>query len=119
MSYAVKDTKEFSHPVADVAAAAGETITQLGGKRSKKDAGIAGEVHADFNKEIGGRAFTNRVHLIARVTGDATRGSVVLEAYPVDPLGNQLQFGVVGEPAKLVTGAIWQRLEARLAPAAK
>lgn len=117
MSYAVKDTKELAHPAADVATAAGEVITQLGGKRSKKEA--AGEIRADFNKEIGGRSFTNRVQAIVRVTGDAARCSMVLETYPVDPLGNKLQFGVVGEPAKLVAGAIWQRLEARLAPGAK
>jgi hypothetical protein len=117
MSYAVNETKELSRPAADVLATVRELLVQLGGKRPKKDPGEADQVQADFNKEVAGRAFANRVRVIVRVAGDTSRCTTSVEAYPVDPLGNRLQFGVVGEPARFVAGVIWERLEARLGPA--
>jgi len=119
MSYAVKDSKELPRSAADVLAAATEVVSQLGGKRPKKDPDVAGQLLVDFNKEVGGHAFANRVRLIVRVAGDGARCTTSLEAYPIDPLGNRLQFGVVGEPARLVASAFWQRLELRLSPAAR
>jgi hypothetical protein len=117
MSHAVKETRVFSHPAADVLAAAGDIVVRLGGKRPRKDPGVAGQVHADFNKEVGGRSFANRVHVIIGATEHGPGGCTVsVEAYPVDPLGNRLQFGVIGDPARLVASAVWQRLEARLTP---
>ena len=119
MSYEVKESKQFSRSGAEVLAVAGELITQLGGKRPKKDPGVAGQVQADFNKEVGGKPFGNRVQLIVRVVDDGPGGCTAsVEAYPVDPLGKPLLFGVVGEPARLVTRAFWDRLEARFPPAA-
>jgi len=119
MSYAVKDSKELPRGAADVLAAAAEVISQLGGKPPKKVPEVAGQLAADFNKEVGGQAFGNRVRLIVRVAGDgAARCTTSVEAYPVDPLGNRLQFGVVGEPGRLVAAAFWQRLETRLKPTA-
>jgi len=115
MSYAVKDTKELPRSAADVLAAAAEIVSQLGGKRPKKDPDVAGQLQVDFNKEVGGQAFANRVRLIIRVAAaDAARCTTSAEAYPVDPLGNRLQFGVIGEPARLVASAFWNRLETRL-----
>ena len=119
MSYEVKESKRFSRPGAEVLAVVGELVTQLGGKRPKKDPGVAGQVQADFNKEVGGTSFGNRVHLIIHVVGgDPDRCTTSVEAYPIDPLGKPLLFGVVGEPARLVTRVFWERLEARLPPAA-
>jgi hypothetical protein len=115
MSHAVNESKQFARPAAVVLAATSEIVVQLGGKRPKKDTGVDGQVRADFNKEVGGTSFGNRVQLIVRVVGDgADRCTTSVEAYPVDPIGNRLRFGVLGEPARLVTGAFWQRLEARL-----
>ena len=119
MSYEVKESKSFPRPAAEVLALAGELVTQLGGKRPRKDPGVEGQVQADFNKEVGGKSFVNRVQLIIRVVGDGPDlCTASVEAYPVDPLGKRLLFGVMGEPARLVTSAFWERLEARLRPAA-
>ena len=115
MSYVVSETRELAHPASDVLAVAREVLPRLGGKRPRKDPGLADQVHAEFNKQIGGRAFASRVRVIVRVAENGLRCTTSLEAYPVDPLGNPLQFGVVGEPARLVAGIIWERLEARLA----
>ena len=115
MSYEVSESREIARPAAMVLTAAAEIITQLGGKRPKKDLGVAGQLQADFNKSVGGTSFNNRVQLTVRVTGNgADRCTLLVEAAPVDPLGQRLRFGVQGEPAKLVTGAFWKHLEARL-----
>jgi len=117
MSYVVNETKELLRPAADALAMAREILIQLGGKRPRNVPDVADQVQAEFNKEVGGRAFANRVRVIVRVAGDAARCTTSVEAYPVDPLGNRLQFGVVGEPARFVAGVIWERLDARLGPA--
>jgi hypothetical protein len=52
------------------------------------------------------------------VSDGPDRCTASVEAYPVDPLGNRLRFGVLGEPARVVTSAFWARLEARLTPTA-
>jgi hypothetical protein len=117
MSYVVSETRELARPASDVLAMAREILIQLGGKRPRKDRDVADQVQAEFNKEVGGRAFPNRVRVIVRVAGDAARCTTSVEVYPVDPIGNRLQFGVVGEPARFVAGVIWERLEARLGPA--
>ncbi len=119
MSFDVKESKPLARPAAEVLTVAGEVVTQLGGKRPRKDPGVEGQIQADFNKEVGGHSFGNRVQLIIRVVGDgADRCTASVEAYPVDPLGKRLLFGVLGEPARLVTRTFWERLEARLKLAA-
>jgi hypothetical protein len=119
MSHEVNETRTFARPAAAVLAIAGEVVGQLGGKRPRKDPGIQGQVQADFNKEVGGRSFANRVQLVVRVVSDGPdRCTASVQAYPVDPLGNRLLFGVLGDPARVVTSAFWARLEARLTPTA-
>jgi hypothetical protein len=121
MSYVVKETRAFSRSAADLLALAGAIVTELGGKPPKKPA-AAGELRAEFNKSVGGTAFGNRVQLIVRASDDPQRaggGALTVEAYPIDPLGKPLLFGVISEPARLVTGALWTRLAARLSPVAR
>ena len=61
------------------------------------------------------KAFGNRVQLIVQVTEQTGgQGALALEAYPVDPLGKKLLFGVMGDPARLVVNAFTVRLDARL-----
>ena len=118
MSHEVKEVRVFSRPAAAVLALASDVAAQLGGKRPKNAAGDC--VTADFNKQIGGRAFGNRVQIVVRVTVDGPdRCAAHVEAYPIDPLGNRLRFGVLGDPARLVTVAFWEQLEARITSAAR
>lgn len=121
MSYVVKETKAFPRPAAELLALVGAVVAELGGQPPKKPA-APGELRAEFNKSVGGTAFGNRVQLIARATDDPSRAggsALAVEAYPIDPLGKPLLFGVIGEPARLVTGALWTRLAARLAAVAR
>jgi hypothetical protein len=119
MSYEVKETRAFPRPAAELLAAAAQTVAALGGKRPGKSSGVAGQLEIEFHKAIGGTSFGNRVRLVIRVASDGPdRCTTSLEAYPIDPLGKPLAFGVLGEPARLVTRAFWQRLDAQLTPAA-
>jgi len=119
MSYAVNETKDLPRPAAEVLAAADAILDQLGAKRSTKPPVVEGQLQAEFNKQVGGRAFTNRVQLTLRVVdGGSDRCTATVDAYPIDPLGKPLRFGVLGQPARLVTTAFWERLEARLSSVA-
>jgi hypothetical protein len=113
MSHEVRETRSCSRAAAAVLALAGDVVGQLGGSRPRNAAGDY--VTAEFNKRIGDKAFGNRVRIFVRVTAAGPdRCSVNVEAYPVDPIGNRLRFGVLGEPARLVTRTFWEQLEARL-----
>jgi len=117
MSYTIKETRTVARPAAELLAIAGEVVFQLGGKRPKRP-DTAGEIRADFNKAVGGAAFGNRVQLIVHAADDGSGGCTTsVEAYPIDPLGKPLQFGVIGEPARLVTTAFWAQLDRRVKPA--
>jgi hypothetical protein len=113
MGYEVKEARAYAGTVDAVRAAAAEVAQKLGGKPGKKAA--PGTVDVTFNKDVGGRPFGNRVQLVVRFA-EAAPGqcSAAAEAFPVDPVGQKLLFGVLGEPAKLVTTAFWAALDARL-----
>ncbi len=115
MPYDVKESKVYPRPAAEVLAAAAEVVKAIEGKLAKGNDPASGRVEANFNKSVAGKAFGNRVQLIVQVADQAGGGcALALEAYPVDPLGKKLLFGVLGEPARLVASAFTARLEARL-----
>ncbi len=115
MPYDVKESKVYSRPAAEVAAAAAEVMKEIDGKLARGSDPATGRLEANFNKSVAGKAFGNRVQLVVQVTGQAGPGcTLALEAFPVDPLGKKLLFGVLGDPARLVVNAFTSRLEARL-----
>jgi hypothetical protein len=114
MPFEVKETRSYARPAAEVAAAAAEALREIEGKLGKGSDLAQGRLEAVFNKSVAGKAFGNRVQLVAQVTGSGAGCALALEAYPVDPLGKKLLFGVLGEPARLVVSAFSARLDARL-----
>lgn len=113
MGYEVKEARTYAGTAADVRAAAAEVAVKLGGKPSKKAA--EGQVDVVFNKDVGGKVFGNRVQLRVRFTEPGPgQCSAAAEVFPVDPVGQKLLFGVMGEPARLVANAFWAALDARL-----
>ncbi len=62
-------------------------------------------------KKIDGKPLNNRGQLEVRVTSESPeQGEVSVEAYPVDPMGNKLAFGVRGQPGRDVLDAFLSAL---------
>lgn len=116
MPYEVRATRTYNQPAATISRLAAETIAQLGGKFSKRSDAAAGHLEAVFNKEMKRKAFGNRVQLQVEVTAQAPEQcTLAAEAYPVDPVGKKLLFGVLGEPARLVAETFLAELDGRAA----
>lgn len=114
MPYEVKETRAYARAAAEAAGAAAEVLKQIQGKLGKGTDPARGRVEATFNKSVAGKPFGNRVTVVVQVAAEGDGCALSLEAFPVDPLGKKLLFGVVGEPARLVLDAFTSRLEARL-----
>jgi hypothetical protein len=112
-SYTVKEAKTYHRPADAVTKSAVEAISQLGGSQSKKSKPQEGRLDANFNKKIGSQPLNNRIQLEVSVAAQsAEQCTVSIIAYPVDPVGQKLMFGVRGEPARAVVDAFLGRLEA-------
>ncbi len=113
MGYEVKEARTYAGTPAAVRAAATEVATALGGKPAKKAA--EGTVDVTFNKAVGAKVLMNRVQLQLQfaepASGQCTAAAL---AFPVDPVGQRLLFGVVGQPAREVATAFWAALDAKL-----
>jgi len=114
MPYEVKESHTYPRPATEVAAAAIEVAKEIQGKLGKTTDAAKGHVEATFNKSVAGKAFGNRVTVVIQVIGHEDGCAMALEAFPVDPLGKKLLFGVMGDPARLVTDALIARLNLRL-----
>ncbi len=117
MSYTVKESKSFAHSASDMIASTSQALNALGGKLSKKSKPKAGYFDITFNKKINDkgkkRYINNRVQLHVKIEADSAEKSlIVVQAYPVNPIGQKLMFGVRGKPARLVIDAFWAELEA-------
>lgn len=111
MSYVAKMRKSYNKPAAEIGRIVSTAVERLGGKESKKSNPVGGYLDANFNKKIGGKPINNRVQLEAKIKADSPEQSTMaVMAYPVDPLGNKLGFGVQGEPAQTVLDAFFNLL---------
>jgi hypothetical protein len=116
MSYTVKETKTYNQAADAVTRAASEIIAQLDGKTTKKNKPENGRLDANFNKKVKGSPLNNRIQLEVTITpSSAEQAAVVVEAYPVDPVGNKLMFGVRGNPSRVVVDAFLGDLDQRVA----
>ena len=114
MSYEVKETRTYDHSADAVNRLAAEVIRQLGGKLSKKKS-ADGSLTANFNKKIKGKMFANRCQLeVTVIPQTAEQCQVTMLAYPVDPIGNKLLFGVRGDPARMVVDTFLTDFEAQI-----
>lgn len=105
-SYTVTESKTYNQPVEAIVKSAVEAISKLGGSQTKKSKPDAGRLDANFNKKIGSTPLNNRIQLEVNVTSQsADQCTVSIVAYPVDPVGQKLMFGVRGEPARAVVDA--------------
>lgn len=116
MPYEAKEKRTYDQPADTVTKLAAETIDQLGGKMLKKSKPADGSLEANFNKKIKDRAIRNRCQLeVSIARQSAKQCTVSVTAYPVDPLGNRLTFGVPGNPGRFVVDTFFADLDERIA----
>jgi hypothetical protein len=115
MPYEAKATKTYDQPIDDMIKSISEVFGRLGGKASKKNNPAQGYFETNFNKKIKGEYMVNRVQLEVKIDSQsADQCAVTAEAYPVDPVGQKLMFGVRGKPAGFVLDTFFTELEAQL-----
>lgn len=115
MGYDVIQAKSYDRPAAEMSQLAAATVTKLGGRADKKSNPAAGHVEANFNKQVKNQMLVNRIQLVLKVEPVSAESSQVsVLAFPVDPLGNKLMFGVRGNAARTVVDCFFGELAAQL-----
>ena len=93
MPFEINQEKKFDQPAAKVYESVQKAISGLEGQVTKQDA-TSGAVEAKFDKTILGQVLGDRTFLSVKVTSEGEdSSSLVLEAYPLDPVGRKLMFG--------------------------
>jgi hypothetical protein len=113
MPFEVNETKRYPQVVATVYRAALGAIEGLGGQLAKQE-GDQGHLVAKFDKKILGKVLGERTHLEVNVGADGDASVVILEAYPLDPVGRKLMFGARKGVTQTVVTWFWAHLEHRL-----
>jgi len=115
MPYEVRATKTYNQPAQETIKLVTRVIEGLGGKSSKKSDPAQGRLEANFNKKIKNDYINNRLQLEVSVGSQSPEQSTIsAEAYPVDPIGKKLMFGVMGKPAQQLINAFFAELDANL-----
>lgn len=112
MSYDVNAKQNFNRPATEVSQVALEVLNSLGGKISAKTNPAKGQLESDFNKKISTQPLSNRCQLRIKVKSQASEScQVMVKAYPIDPMGQKLTFGVQGNAAQVVVDTFFQELK--------
>ena len=115
MPFTVKETKTYEKSGDKVYQAAQKALAGLEGKVLAEDV-AAGTLHGQFDKKILGKVLGDRSQILIAVTSpEANQSSVAIEAYPINPVGQKLQFGarkgVSSDGRVLVLGAFGTQSE--------
>ena len=114
MAYEAKHRKSYNQSAERINQSLSEIITGLGGKEYTKSNPATGRLDANFNKKIKGEYMNNRIQLQTKIDSQSPDQCMVAAmAYPVDPVGQKLAFGVQGEPARVVIDAFFSELDTR------
>ena len=112
MAYEARQRKTYSHSADSISQSISKIVTHLGGKESKKSNPAKGRIDANFNKKIKGQYMNNRIQLQVKVDSQSSEECLVSAmAYPVDPVGQKLAFGVQGEPARFVMDIFFKEMD--------
>jgi len=112
MSFDVTRKKNYSSPAQTIGQFAGQTLETLGGKLSSRNNPAKGMFEINFNKKIKNNMLPNRIDLQIKIIPQAADGcDVMARAFPVDPMGNKLTFGVQGNAAEVVMTTFFEELD--------
>jgi hypothetical protein len=115
MAYDINQAKTYNHSAQEMSQTAAAVIAKLGGKADKKSNPAAGQLIATFNKQVKNHMLPNRVQIIVKTEPVSPESSQLsLLAYPVDPLGKKLMFGVRGNATRTVVDYFFNELEAQV-----
>jgi hypothetical protein len=117
MAYDVNQAKTYNCPAQELSQLMVAVLAKMGGKAGKKSNPAAGQLEVTFNKQVKNQMLPNRIHLVVSteyVSPEHSQVSVL--AYPVDPLGNKLMFGVRGQAARTVVDCFFGELETSVTP---
>ncbi len=114
MPFTVKEARTYEQPNDKTFQAALKAIAGLEGKVLAQDQ-AAGTIKGQFNKTIHGKVLGDRSEILVGVSADANgQSSVVVEAYPINPVGQKLMFGARKGVMPTVVGWFWAHLEHHL-----
>lgn len=93
MPYEIKQEKSYPKTAEAIYAAALKAAAGLDGKVSAQKP-EEGAFEIRFDKKILGKVLGDRTFMSVKVHANAdTQGTIVIEAYPLDPVGRKLMFG--------------------------
>ncbi len=111
MGYDVNQAQTYNRPAHEMSQLAVAVIAKLGGKTDKKSNSTAGHLEVTFNKQVKNQMLPNRIQLVVKMESVSPESCKVSAlAYPVDPLGNKLMFGVRGKAARTVVDCFFGEL---------
>ncbi|MFN8458519.1 MAG: hypothetical protein U0401_28345 [Anaerolineae bacterium] len=115
MAYDINQAKTYNRSAQEMSQVAAAVIGKLGGKADKKSNPAAGQLIATFNKQVKNQMLPNRVQIVVKTEPVSTESSQLsILAYPVDPLGNKLMFGVRGNATRTVVDHFFGELETQI-----
>ena len=114
MEYTVRQEKTYEAAPEAIYEAALGAVDGLQGKVLSQDPETKA-IEAQFDKKIHGKVLGDRTRMALTVrTGESGKGDVVVEIYPIDPVGRKLQFGArKGVPQQVMSWFV-AHLEHRL-----
>lgn len=93
MPYEIKQEKSYEKAAGVVYEAALKAVAGLEGEASRQKP-ESGEFEARFDKKILGKVLGERTYLGVKVNvSSAASSTIMIEAYPLDPVGRKLMFG--------------------------
>lgn len=114
MPYTVRESKTYPNTAEQVYQAAQKAVAGLQGEILEEDAD-AGTLKGQFDKKIHGQVLGDRTQILVKVSPEGADSSAIsVEVYPINPVGQKLQFGARKGVSEKVTGWYWAHLEHNL-----
>ena len=114
MPYTVIESKTYANTTEQVYEAAQNAVAGLQGKILEEDAS-AGTLKGQFDKKIHGQVLGDRTQVLVAVSPKGAGNSEIsVEVYPINPVGQKLQFGARKGVSEKITGWYWAHVEHNL-----
>ncbi len=115
MAYESKQRKIYNQSFDTINQTISQLTADLGGVSTAKQALAPGQFDINFKKKINGEFISNRIQVKIKVTAQSdTTSQVAALAFPVDPVGQKLEFGVIGQPSKFVLDTFFGELDKKI-----